>query len=141
MDDGELRQAMAILDAYNAQMESLERQVRLLQSTLEETTRARESLRALTEAKEGDDILVPIGASSFIQAKVTGKKTALVGIGNRYAVEKELDDAMSFMDGNSKEVSETLRRALSTLEEIEKMATELTMAVQSEYQMRQESMQ
>lgn len=141
MDDGELRQAMAILDAYNAQMESLERQVRLLQATLEETTRARESLRGIANAKEGDEILVPVGSSSFVQAKVTGKKTALVGIGNRYAVEKDIDEAIVFMDDNSKEVAETLRKALSTLEEIEKMATELTLAVQNEYQMRQDTLQ
>lgn len=141
MEDNELRQAMAVLEAYNAQLEALERQVRLLQVSLEETTRARESLRVIAEAKEGDDILVPVGASSYVPAKVTGKKTAIVNIGNRISVEKEIDEAISFMEANGKEVSDALRNAIDTLSEVEKMASDLTMAIQNEYRMRQDTMQ
>lgn len=141
MEDNELRQAMAVLEAYNAQLEALERQVRLLQVSLEETTRARESLKAIAEAKEGDDILVPVGASSYVPAKVTGKKTAIVNIGSRISVEKDIDEAISFMEANGKEVSDALRNAIDTLSEVEKMASDLTMAIQNEYRNRQDMMQ
>jgi len=141
MEDNELRQAMDILETYNAQLEALNRQVRLLQVSLDDTTRARESFKALADAKEGDDILVPVGASSFIPAKVTGKKKAIVGIGNRLATEKDLDEAVEFMEASVKEISQALRETVGALNEIEKMAAELTVAVQNEYQHRQQSVQ
>ena len=141
MEDGELRQAMAVLEAYEAQLEALNRQVRLLQVSLDDTARARESFRALADAKEGDEILVPVGASSFIHAKVTGKKTAIVGIGNRLSAEKELGDAVEFMEANVNEISKALKEAIGTLGEIERMAAELSVAVQNEYQYRQQSVQ
>jgi prefoldin alpha subunit len=137
MDDNELRQAMAVIEAYTAQIEALNRQVRLLQISLDDTNRARDSFRALADAKEGDEILVPVGVSSFVPMKVTGKKTALVGIGNRLATEKDLEEAAKYMEAYGNEVSKALRDAVSTLDEIEKVTTELTAAVQNEYQDRQ----
>jgi prefoldin alpha subunit len=141
MEDDELRQAMAVLEAYNAQLEALNRQVRLLQVSLEDTARAREAFKALADAEEGDELLIPVGASSFIPAKVTGKKKAIVGIGNRYSTEKDLDEAIAFMEGSASEISVALREAINALDEIEKMTAELTMAVQNEYKYRQLSSQ
>ena len=141
MEDDELRQAMAILDAYGAQLEALNRQVRLLQVSLEDAVRARESFKALADANEGDEILVPVGAASYIPVKVTGKKTAVIGIGNRLSAEKNLDEAIEFMEAHVSEVSDALRETIGTLDEVERMAEELTAAVQNEYQYRQQSAQ
>jgi len=139
MEDGDLRQAMAVLETYNYQLEALTRQVRLLQVSLEETTRAREALKALKDAKEGDEILIPIGASVLIPVKVSGEDKAIVSIGNRMSTEKSLEDALTFMEDSGKEVSEALKETINTLEEVEKRTSELTAAVQNEYQNRQSS--
>ncbi|MDR1954450.1 MAG: prefoldin subunit alpha [Candidatus Methanoplasma sp.] len=141
MEDNELRQAMAVLDTYTAQLEALNRQVRLLQISLEDTVRARDSFKTLANAEEGDEILIPVGASSFIPAKVTGKKKAIVGIGNRLSTEKDLDEAAEFMETGANEISKALKETMNTLGEIEKMAAELTVAIQNEYQNRQQSVQ
>ena len=141
MEDGEFRQAMAVLESYNLQLETISRQVRLLQVSLEETTRARESLKALNDAKEGDEILIPVGASAFVPVRVTGEKKALVNIGNRISAEKSIDEAVTFMETNGKELSEALRNAIAALEEIETRASELSDAIQHEYQNRQDSVQ
>ncbi|MCL2296311.1 MAG: prefoldin subunit alpha [Methanomassiliicoccaceae archaeon] len=141
MEENELRQAMAVLETYDAQLDALNRQIRLLQVSLEDTTRARETFKALANAKEGDDILVPVGASSFIPAKVTGKKTVIVGIGNRLSTEKDLGEAVEFMDVHVSELTKAIREAAGALGEIEKMAAELSAAVQNEYQYRQQSLQ
>jgi len=141
MEDGELRQAMAVLESYNLQLETLSRQVRLLQASLEETTRARESLKALSKANEGDEILIPVGASTFVPVKVSGEKKAIINIGNRLSAEKDIDEAVGYMEVNGKEISEALKGAINTLEEIERRTSELTIAVQNEYQNRQSSVQ
>ena len=141
MNDDELRQAMEILETYNAQLEALNRQVRLLQVSLDDTTRAREAFKALADAKEGDEILIPVGASSFVPAKVTGKKKAIVSIGNRISAEKDLDDAIAFMEAGVSEITQALRDTIGTLDEVEKMATQLTAVVENEYHYRQQSAQ
>jgi prefoldin, archaeal alpha subunit/eukaryotic subunit 5 len=141
MEDGEFRQAMAVLESYNLQLETISRQVRLLQVSLEETTRARESLKALNDAKEGDEILIPVGASAFVPVRVTGEKKALINIGNRISAEKSIDESIAFMETNGKELSEALRNAIAALEEIETRASELSAAIQNEYQNRQDSVQ
>ncbi|MDR2846488.1 MAG: prefoldin subunit alpha [Candidatus Methanoplasma sp.] len=137
MEDSELRQALAVLDTYNAQLEALTRQVRMLQLSVEETTKAREAFKALADAKEGDEILVPVGASSYIPVKVSGKKSAIIGVGSRVAVEKDLDEAVEFMSANGIEISEALKKTVNALSDLENRAAELTAAIQQEYSDRQ----
>ncbi len=136
MDDNELRQAMGILESYNGQMESLNRQAQVLQMTLEEAARARDTFNAIGEAKQGDEIMVPVGAMSYVKAVVTEEKTAVVGIGNRLSVEKSLDDAMTFMNNNIKELSEAIKVTSETIMKIESATSNLRLAVQAEYQRR-----
>lgn len=136
MNDDELRQALAVLDTYKMQIDALTAQAQLLQISLEESVRARDTLKALEDAKEGDDILIPVGASSFVPAKVSGDKRAVVGIGSRISVEKELRDAVEYMTANANEINEALKKAAGTLTEIDTAARNLSAAVQQEYQRR-----
>jgi len=137
MNDDELRQALAVLDVYKAQLDALAQQAQILQMSLEEAVRARETMRALLNAKKGDELLIPIGASSFVSVNATGEKKAIVGVGSRMSAEKDLDGAIEFMDGSVKEISEALKRSAETMEEMELKARNLSMAVQQEYQRRQ----
>jgi prefoldin alpha subunit len=138
MNDDELRQALSVLDVYKAQLDALSQQAQILQMSLEETIRARETLKALADAKKGDDILIPIGAASFVSAKASGDKKAIVGIGGRISAEKDLESAVEFMNGSAKEISDALRKSGESMAELEMNAKNLSMAVQQEYQRRQQ---
>ena len=136
MNDEELRQAARTLDSYNQQLENISRQIRLLQASRDETVRASRTLEALADAKEGDEVLIPIGASSFVTVKVTDKKTAVVGIGNKISVDKEYSDAKDFMDRNSAEISDAIQKSVSAMQEIQQYTEDLAAAVQDEYRKR-----
>ena len=138
MNDDELRQALSLLDVYKAQLEALAGQGQILQMSLEEALRARETMKALMNAKEGDDLLIPVGASSFVSAKASGSGKAIVGIGNRMSVEKDLDEAIKYMDGSVNEISEALKKVGESITEMESNARNLSLAVQQEYQRRQQ---
>lgn len=138
MNDDELRQAMAALDAYKMQLDAMSQQSQLLRISLEEAMRARDTLRAFDTAKEGDEILVPTGASSFITAKVTSKRKAIVGIGNRLSVEKDLGEAVEYMNSSIGEVNEALTKITDTMKEMDGTARNLAVGVQQEYQRRQQ---
>ena len=136
MNDEELRQAARTLDSYNQQLENISRQIRLLQASRDETVRASRTLEALADAKEGDGVLIPIGASSFVTVKVTDKKTAVVGIGNKISVDKEYSDAKDFMDRNSAEISDAIQKSVAAMQEIQQYTEDLAAAVQDEYRKR-----
>ncbi|AGI48537.1 prefoldin, archaeal alpha subunit/eukaryotic subunit 5 [Thermoplasmatales archaeon BRNA1] len=136
LNDEELRQAARALDSYNKQLETLSRQVKLLQATRDEAARAFRALSALKDAKEGDEIMVPVGASTYITVKVTGKN-AVVGVGNGVAVEKSLDDAQAYMQSQGDEITSALNEAVSAMQEVQSYTQELADAIQQEYRQRQ----
>ena len=138
MDDGEFRQAMAVLESYRVQLDAMTQQSNFFRLSLEETMRARDTLKAFADAKEGDEILVPAGASSFVIATVTSKRKAIVGIGNKISVDMDLTDAAEYMSASAEEVSEALKKMNEAIQEMTAKAQELSLAVQQEYQRRQQ---
>lgn len=128
---------MLVLESYKEQMDALSQQIAMLQNSLEESVRARETLKVFKDAEEGDEILVPVGASVFVTAKVTDKKEALVGIGNKITVGKELPEAEEFMSSVVIEIQESLKRITATYSEIQTAANNLAAAVNAEYESRQ----
>ncbi len=137
MEDNELRQAMAALESYKAQLDALAQQSQMLQMTLEESLRSKETIKALIEADVGDEILIPAGGAAFVTVSVSEKKKAVVGIGSGYSVEKDLDDAISFIDGNIEEVTKAVKSLSETAARVEETATKLSLAINQEIQKRQ----
>lgn len=138
MEDDELRQAMAALDAYKVQLDALSQQSKFFQLSLDEIMRAHATLEAFANAKEGDEILVPAGASSFVIATVTSKRKAIVGIGNKISIDMDLEDAAEYMAQSLNEVSEAQKKLSATMQDLDLKAKNLAMAVQQEYQRRQQ---
>ena len=141
LEDNELRQAIAAMESYKERVEALSRQVQVLRVSLEEVTMSSDALKAFKNAKEGDDIMVPVGASSFITVKVTSNKNVVVGIGSNISVEKDIDDAISYMDANNAEIAEALKKSAETLNEAQQTLTTISNAVQQEYVNRQQAAQ
>ena len=134
MNEQELRQAMSALELFRAQLESIAENQQLIQISLEELGRARETLNQFQKAKEGDELLVPIGGNSFVFAKVATNAKAIVGIGTGISVEKSMDEAIRTMDDRSKELLDTMKKLNDRRLAIEEQANVLSQAVQQEVQ-------
>ncbi len=134
MNEQELRQAMSTLELFRAQLESIAENQQLIQISLEELGRARETLNQYRNAKEGDELLVPIGGNSFVFAKVATNAKAIVGIGTGISVEKSMDEAVTTMDERSKELMDTMNKLNERRVAIEDQANVLSQAVQQEMQ-------
>ena len=141
LEDNGRRQAIAAMESYKERVEALSRQVQVLRVSLEEVTMSSDALKAFKNAKEGDDIMVPVGASSFITVKVTSNRNVVVGIGSNISVEKDIDDAISYMDANNAEIAEALKKSAETLNEAQQALTTISNAVQQEYVNRQQAAQ
>jgi prefoldin alpha subunit len=134
MNEQELRQAMSALDLFRAQLESIAENQQLIQLSLEELGRAKETLSQYQKAIEGDELLVPIGGNSFVFAKVASNSKAIVGIGTGVSVEKPIEDAVKTMDDRAKELMDTMRKLTDRRMALEEQANQLSQVVQQEVQ-------
>jgi len=139
LNDDELRQMLALMETYKNRVEALTRQVNVLRSTLDEVNMANESVKALMEANEGDEILIPIGASSFMNVKVSSNKNIIVGVGSNISVEKTPEEASSYMSANAAELTEALKKTVDALNEVQQALSTVSEAVQTEYMNRQQT--
>ena len=137
VEDNELRQAIAVMESYKERVEALSRQVQVLRVSLDEVTMASDALKAFKDAKDGDEILVPVGASSFIPVKVTGNRSVIVGIGSNVSVEKDVSESVEYMDANGAEINEALKKTVEALNETQNALSNLSAAIQNEYASRQ----
>lgn len=137
MEDNELRQAIAVMESYKERVEALSRQVQVLRVSLDEVTMASQAIKAFRDAKDGDEILVPVGAMSFIPVEVTGNRNVVVGVGSNISVEKDVSGSIEYMDANGAEINEALKKTVEALNEAQNALSELSSAIQHEYSSRQ----
>ena len=133
MNDEELRQAMQTLEAYNQQLENINRQARLLQNTRDDAVRATRTVQALIDAKPGDEILIPVGSSCLITVQVSEKKKAIIGVGSKISVEKDFPEALEYLERTTQELSDAIQKTISAMQEIQGYVEELDAAIQQEY--------
>ena len=138
MNDDELRQALATLETMKVQLDAMAQQARFFQLSLEETMRAHDTLDAFAKAKEGDEVPVPAGASSFVIATVTSKRKAVVGIGNKVSIDMDLDEAAKYMADSANEVKDAIQKLNENMRQMDSQARSLSMSIQQEYQRRQQ---
>ena len=85
---GELQARIGAIDAY-----------------LRELTVAKTTIESLENLNVGDELLIPIGGSSFLRASIIDKDNVVVGIGAGITVEKPVRDAIALLDSRINEVS------------------------------------
>ena len=141
MEDSELRQTITVAESYKQRVESLSRQVQVLRVSLDEVHLASEALKAFRNAKDDEEIMVPVGATSFITVKVTPNRNVVVDIGSGVSVEKTADSALEYMEANNTEISEALKRTMEALGEAQSALDNLTSVIQQEYADRQNAVQ
>jgi len=133
VNEQEIKQALSTLELYRAQAESLAEQQQLIQMSLEEYTRARETLSKWKGAEPGSEILVPVGGNSFVFAKVAINDKALVGVGSGVTIERPLDEALVTIEGRIKEMVEASKKIAENMAMLESRSSNLTQMVQAEY--------
>lgn len=133
MVEVDLQQAMATLETARAQLVALARQEELLRVSLEEYARARETMARYQETPAGTEILVPVGANSFLFAKVAEVERCIVGIGSEVALEDTMDRAIERLDHRMKQLQEVQENLVERIGEVEERVNEYSLAVQQAY--------
>ncbi len=132
VDDRKLQEDYMMLETAKAQLEGLSKQQQLIQLAVEEHVRARETVKSLTKGAPGDDMLVPIGADSYIHAKISDNRNAVLGIGSGVTVRRSPEEAEKFLDEKIDELSRAFKAIVDRAAQTEAMIQELSEKVQSQ---------
>jgi prefoldin alpha subunit len=120
----ELQALMMEAEQYKRQMDSINRQMQILETTMEELRGSMYALSALEENKAGTEILVSIGSGSFIRAKLLETEKVIVGVGSALSLEKSVPEARKFFEDRVKQAQEAQ-------EKMRKAAAETADAIQA----------
>ena len=113
---------------YRSQAESLSQQINVVGITIKDVETALTTITALKDEPSGTETLVPIGFGSFVKANLINTDTIVVGIGAGVSVEKNIDDAKSFLEKRKDELTKyqeqlnnTIAKLAQELQNIEKL--------------------
>jgi prefoldin alpha subunit len=127
-----LRESYVMLDTAKAQLEGLVKQQQLIQLAVDEHVRARETIKDLAKGEIGDDILIPLGADSYIHAKISDRRDAILGVGAGVSILRAPEDAQKILDEKIDELSRAFKAVADKAAQTEGMIQELTDRVQAQ---------
>ena len=129
----DLRRGMAVLDQYRDQIEALAQQQEIIRISLEEHLRARETMTRYREAGQKAEILVPVGANSFLVAESRDVDRAYVSIGSDLLVYDDIAKQIERLDARIKSITEAANAVGQRLGELQRRAEAQGAAVQDLY--------
>lgn len=121
---------LAEYENYRAQAETLRRSLDLIVASLEEIAIVKNSLDKISNLKEDNEILVPLGGDSFVRAAVKNRETVIVGLGANVAVGKSIAEAKEGLEKRAEELEKIRAERTDALQRTAKKLEELSPAVQ-----------
>ena len=130
---------------YKYQAESISQQINVVGITIKDVETAITTITTLKEETAGTETLVPIGFGSFVKANLVNTDTIVVGVGAGVSVEKNIDDAKSFLEKRKDELTKyqeqlnnTITKLAQELQSIEKLVYKHQQSQQSQQPMHAE---
>lgn len=133
MTEAELRDGMAMLENAKAQLDALSKQQQLIQLAIEEHVRARETIKKVTQGAPGDEVLIPVGADSYIYAKISDRKDGVVGVGSGVSIQRKPEDAEKYLEGKIDDLTQAFKKVADRASQTEAMIEELSARLEDMY--------
>ena len=133
LGESDLRRGIAVLDQFREQIEAFAQQQEIVRISLEEHLRAKETLTRYREAGRGTEVLVPVGANSFLVAESKDVDRAFVSIGSDLIVYDVIPKQIERLDARIKSITEAANAIGQRLGELQRRAEAQGAAVQDLY--------
>ncbi len=129
-DTEETGKIIAEYEQYKNQIEALQETIAFIDAHLLQIDSTLKALEVAGSAEGDKEILLPIGSDSFIRAKITDRKNAIVGIGSGVAVKKSFKEAIAALNSRKKDLEESRKQRYESLEKLLTAAQEITPKLQ-----------
>ncbi len=120
-----LQRILIEADNYKKQIDSLSRQMQIIENMRMDTLSTQEAISSLKENKIGKEILVPVGSNSFVRAELRDNKKVIVDIGAGISVEKTIEDAREILESRDKELEDTRNKIQDKINEMNRKLLEM----------------
>jgi prefoldin alpha subunit len=122
----EITRNLTLIEYYKQQLESIDMQLQYLQSTLADYQRAKITVGELHSADENSEVLIPVGAGTFVNGSLKSTSNVLIGVGAGIVIEKTVDEAVIKLEERIKRIQENLEKMVSLGQKIQSDAEELS---------------
>ncbi len=133
VDEQKMQQDYLMLENAKGQLEGLMRQQQLIQLAVDEHVRARETLKELAKGAPGDEVLMPLGANSYVPARISENRDAIIGIGAGISIQRNREEAEKFLDLKIDELSRAFKQVTERAQQLEGAIQELSDRMQTQY--------
>lgn len=130
--EAELREIVTRGEMLRQQLANLEAQREYVGEVLLETRRSLQTLESLEKAKPGDEVLMPLGAGAFVQARLEDPTRALASLGSGVHAElptaeaaarlrsraESLEGTTKALDQDTARVADELARINAIMEQV-----------------------
>jgi prefoldin alpha subunit len=107
-EEEELRKLSVELRFLEQTAETLQQRISMVNAAMTDLTYADMTLEDLEKEKENAELLVPIGGSSYIKAKLANPDKVVVGLGAGVSVEKTLQEAKAIVKERLDDLQKTM---------------------------------
>jgi len=128
--DEELTKCMTMIEQYKEQMNSLDMQSSYLQAAIMDYNKAKITLEQLSKTNKSEEILLPIGGNTFINASTKDSSKVLFDIGAGIVVEKTSEDATNKIDQRIEDLQKTQERLSAIMQNLQNEATQVYVKAQ-----------
>ncbi|MEW5759733.1 MAG: prefoldin subunit alpha [Candidatus Thermoplasmatota archaeon] len=113
----------ALLETYEARLNSLNRDINIIEMLIQEFERAKDTITSYRNLKEGETMLVPIGGGYYIYGSTKNMPKTLINIGSSIVKEGTIEEGIESLE---KRTNELIEREKSLLETAESLRREYT---------------
>lgn len=107
----ELRRLSVEMRYLEQTAETLQQRISMVNAAISDLTYANMTLDGIEKEKENTELLVPIGGSAYVKAKLADTNTVIVGMGAGVSVEKPLAEAKATLKERLDELEKTMNAA------------------------------
>jgi len=117
-NEDEMRELVAKAQAYQQRLDLLQQQANLVQVSVDDVDNALKALDSLEGQESGHEMLVPIGAGSFVHATVSRPGMVLVGLGSGVSIERKVADAKAIFQSRRTELEKVLAETTGAINQV-----------------------
>jgi prefoldin alpha subunit len=129
-DKEEAAKLMSEYEYYKGQIEVLQEGIGLIDSSIFQLETTMQSLTGVGSLGEDNEILLPVGSDSFLRARITDTKNAIVGIGADVAATRSLKQALAELEGRKNELEKIRKERVEALEKTVEIAQKMAPKLQ-----------
>jgi prefoldin alpha subunit len=111
----ELRRLSMEMRYFEQTADALQQRITMVNAALSDITYANQTLDGIGQEKETSEMLVPIGGSSYVKAKIIDTSKVIIGLGSGVSVEKTLPEAKVVLKERLDELEKTMHAAQQQL--------------------------